>query len=120
MALEISYETQLVFYQNPRGGYAVSTDGGDTVWLHTGRQIDLAGSVWVEADDEEVAEKAMSAPQRAAIAEIRSRKNATGIDAILLKSQEARRNLRGYYAKEPPPPPVVPEGALVVKSDLDD
>lgn len=118
--LEIPYETQIIFYQNPRGGYAVSIDGGDTVVLPTGNRIDLVGSVWTEADDEDLAEKNLSAVQHRALQEVRLRKNATGIDAILLRSKESKRSLRGYYAKPEAPPPVVPEGALVVKSDFED
>lgn len=118
--LEIPYETQIIFYQNPRGGYAVSVDGGDTVVLPSGKRIDLVGSVWTETEDEDLAEKNLSPEQRTALGEIRAKKNATGIDAILLRTRESKRSLRGYYAKPEAPQLVVPEGALVVKSDFED
>ncbi len=120
MAIEVQYESQVVFLSNGRGRFAVSVDGGETAMLASGQVVPVEGSVWREADDDDEAERGLSPCQAKALADVRSRPPATGMDAIALRHKASRRARRGYYARPEAPVPDVPEGALVVKSEFDD
>jgi len=118
--IEVSREAEVLFLSNKRGRFALSVDGGETAVLPSGVSVQVEGSVWGEADDDDEAERNLSEAQLVVLREVRARPPARGIEAIALRHRNNRRALRGYYAKADRPIVEVPEGALVVKSDLDD
>ena len=42
---------ELTYYENGRGGIAVSIDDGETVFVKTGRRLPLDESIWEEAEE---------------------------------------------------------------------
>lgn len=115
---ERSRELQILFYVNGRGGYAVSVDDGETLFLSSGKTIPQAGTVWQEALDEDV-EPRLSAQQRQVVAEVRARPPARGVAAITEQYRADRIFASRHYAQPDPEPVSVPESALVIKAEFD-
>ena len=112
-------EDDIVYFENGRGGVAISWDGGENVMVVTGRMISTHTSAWEESSDDLFDQ--LNDRQREAL-------EAAKVETIPLLKQEARdlgRRLRatdrsGVFApREAPIHPRLAESARVVMSEID-
>ena len=114
-----SWEQDIIFYTNGRGGVAVSVDRGDSLILANGRNIQAAETVWEETDED--VEARLTDVQKQAVTEVRSRPELDGMDKIVYGYTRARQNIQRNDMPLPGrKPPVLSEDAVVVVSDLED
>jgi len=102
-------ELEVLFYENGRGGVAVSVDGGEHVVISTGRTLLLADTAWEESGEEPWDD--LTEPQKAAIVEARERllsmnEAQSDLDEIVLnyrkrRLHEARRSPTRAAEKTP-------------------
>lgn len=123
MTAEVSalLEEGILFFQNGKGGFAVSVNSGDTAILSNGKEISLGGkTIWVEAEDEMLAEASLSPVQKEAVERIRTTTNLSQLDIMALTLKRGRLLNRKHFAQPERVYPVLPEIAIATKSDLDD
>lgn len=114
-------EEDIIFYQNGKGGTAVSVNGGDTAILANGKEISLTSkTAWVEAEDDFAAEESLSEAQRSAVDKVRARPPLTQTEIMALTLRRGRLLSRKHFVQPDMTYPVLPEIAIATKSDLDD
>ena len=107
--------TDIIYYTNNRGGYALSVDQGEYLMLADGRTITVHGTIWEECGAE--AEDHLSPQQKEALREALETPQ-DEMDQITAKYRRARLEARARDAVVKPIR-TLDERALVVKADFD-
>lgn len=111
-------EQDIIFYENGRGGVALSVDGGQLILLANGKILPAEDTVW-EVSYEDVEAK-LTPVQRDALEEARKAPPLDELGEVLAEARRDRIRARKNSLQTPRPIPKVPEGALVVVSDFED
>lgn len=115
-------ELEVQFYENGRGGVAISVDGGEHVIIANGRRLLLADTTWEDSDENW---EALTEPQRAAVEEAKVQlaglnEAQSDLDEIVFKYRKRRLREAQRSPTRAPEKPTreLPETVMIEYSDI--